>query len=133
MIWYYLKKDHRITKIKMLRKNHWSAPGKCLPQNLASLLWDQKILIPSQEAVFPPEKGGKTILQHLKENIWYIYHILYIIIHIVCIGVSTPLKNNNPLFLAKPPLKSANCPSPLFRQSTPVWILNYDREKYFCL
>ena len=23
---------------------------------------------------------------------------------IVCIGVSTPLKNNNPLFLAKPPL-----------------------------
>ena len=40
---------------------------------------------------------------------------------IVCIGVSTPsLKNTPPppLFLAKPSLKSANCPAPpLFRQS----------------
>ena len=39
--------------------------------------------------------------------------------YIVRIRVSTPLKNTT--FLAKPPLKSANCPS------------SYDREKYFCL
>ena len=35
---------------------------------------------------------------------------------IVCIGVSTPLKNTTPLFLAKPLrlLKSPNCLTPLF-------------------
>ena len=34
---------------------------------------------------------------------------------IVCIGVSTPLKNTFPLFCLAPfPLKSANCPSPPF-------------------
>ena len=34
----------------------------------------------------------------------------------MCNGVSLPLKIA-PLFFAKPPLKSGNCPSPLFRQS----------------
>ena len=29
-------------------------------------------------------------------------------------GMNTPPKNTNPLFLAKPPLKSKNCPSPPF-------------------
>ena len=40
----------------------------------------------------------------------------------VCIGVSAPLKNTTPLFLAKAlPLKSTNCPSPpLFRLSLPI-------------
>ena len=32
----------------------------------------------------------------------------------VCIGVSNPLKNTTPLFLAKPTLKSVNCPSSPF-------------------
>ena len=32
---------------------------------------------------------------------------------IVCIGVSTHPQKHTPLFLAKPLLKSANCPSPL--------------------
>ena len=38
---------------------------------------------------------------------------------IVCIGVSTPLKNTTPLFLAKPPFKSANCPSTPFLDNPP--------------
>ena len=29
-------------------------------------------------------------------------------------GMNTPPKNTTPLFLAKPPLKSKNCPSPPF-------------------
>ena len=33
---------------------------------------------------------------------------------IACIGVSTPFKNNTPLFFAKAPLSPANCPSPPF-------------------
>ena len=32
----------------------------------------------------------------------------------VCIGVSNPFKNTTPLFLAKPTLKSVNCPSSPF-------------------
>ena len=42
-------------------------------------------------------------------------------ISIVCIGVSTPPLKHQSLFLAKPPLKSANCPSPSsFGQSPPL-------------
>ena len=33
-------------------------------------------------------------------------------LNIVCIEVSTPLKNTISFFLAKPPLKYANCPRP---------------------
>ena len=43
----------------------------------------------------------------------------------MCIGVSTPpSKTPPPLFLAKLPLKSANCPNPLpfLRQSPPLYI-----------
>ena len=42
---------------------------------------------------------------------------------IVCIVVSThPQKHPPPLFLAKPPIKSANCPSPpLLGQSHPIY------------
>ena len=48
---------------------------------------------------------------------------LHAICHtIVCIGVSTPLKNIPPLFLAKPPLKSANCPSSSFLDNSPLYI-----------
>ena len=32
--------------------------------------------------------------------------------NIVCIGISTPLSKTSPLFYAKPPIKSTNCPSP---------------------
>ena len=35
MIWYSLTEDQRITKTKILRKNRWSPPGKCFPQNIA--------------------------------------------------------------------------------------------------
>ena len=44
---------------------------------------------------------------------------------IVCIGVSPPPQKHPPLFLAKPPLKSANCPSPPFRQS-PLYVSFYE-------
>ena len=38
---------------------------------------------------------------------------------IVYIGVLTPLKNTMPLYLAKLPLKSANCPSAPFQAISP--------------
>ena len=42
--------------------------------------------------------------------------------YIVCIGVSAPtLKNTTPLFFAKPPVKSANYPSPLFLIIPPIY------------
>ena len=41
---------------------------------------------------------------------------------IVCIGDQPPPQKHHPLFLAKP-LKSANCRSPLFRQSPPLYWL----------
>ena len=37
---------------------------------------------------------------------------------IVCIRVSTPLKNTTPLFLAKPPLNQQNFQAPLFKKSS---------------
>ena len=42
---------------------------------------------------------------------------------IVYIKVSTPTppQKHHPLFLAKPPLKSASCPSPIFRQYLPIY------------
>ena len=45
------------------------------------------------------------------------------ILSIVSIGVLTPLKNTTPLFLVKPPLKSANCASPTFLGIPPLSIL----------
>ena len=75
---------------------------------------------------------------------------------IVCIRVLTPLKNTTPSFLPSSPLNQQTVQAPLFRQSPlcigfswaplkvwffsepqkyqnfPVWILSYDREKYFC-
>ena len=39
-------------------------------------------------------------------------------------GINPPLKNTTPSFSARPPLKSANCPTPhpLFRQILPIYI-----------
>ena len=50
---------------------------------------------------------------------FFIVCILWIFI--VCIALSVPLKNT-PLFLAKPPLKFENCPSPP-SQAIPPYIL----------
>ena len=41
---------------------------------------------------------------------------------IECIGVSTPPQKHHPLFLAKSPLKSANCPSPSFLGNSCLYI-----------
>ena len=59
------------------------------------------------------KKKKKTLLNYLQSS-------TYEREDIVCIGVSTslPIKNTTPLFFAKPPLKSANCPSPLFLSLT---------------
>ena len=40
---------------------------------------------------------------------------------IVFIGVSTPPQKHHHLLSCQAPLKSANCPSPHFRQSTPLY------------
>ena len=52
----------------------------------------------------------------------YMYIYIYIYIYITCIGVSTASSKTPPLFLDKPPFKSANCQSPpLFRQFPPLY------------
>ena len=42
---------------------------------------------------------------------------------IVCIGVSTPLKNTTPLVLANPSLNPKTVQTPLFKQSVPLYQL----------
>ena len=43
-------------------------------------------------------------------------------LHIVYIGISTfPPHKHHSLFFTKSPLKSVNCLSPLFRQSSPIY------------
>ena len=41
----------------------------------------------------------------------------------MCTGVLTPSKTPPPLFFAKPPLKSANCPSPPPPLDNPPYVL----------
>ena len=56
---------------------------------------------------------------------------------IMCIGVSIPPQKQPPSFLPSPPLKLANCPRPLFRQSPLYigfsWILPHSKIRIFQL
>ena len=49
MIWYSLTEDQRITKTKMLKKNHWSPHGKWFSQNVVSPTPRTKTFIHTKE------------------------------------------------------------------------------------
>ena len=59
-------------------------------------------------------QSGKNVL-----NLYHCVSTLSLCSHSVHLGINPPPQKHHPIFLAKPPppLKSANCPSPPFRQS----------------
>ena len=61
-------------------------------------------------------------------------NIIYIICHSVHWGINPPFKNTTLLFLAKSPLKSADCPSPPFfgsRLSISVFVNSPPKSRIF--
>ena len=64
MIWYSLTEDQRITKTKMLKKNHWSPHGKWFSQNVVSPTPRTKTFIHTKEWFFTQPERGRALCYH---------------------------------------------------------------------